>query len=273
MLLLSTGSLYLYGIRRVFDLAAQVGFDGIEVIIDHRVDTWQIENLNQLSSDYGLRIAALHAPFVLNLPFWPASDGERIERTVNIAEQLEADVVVAHLPTRWPYSIVISQRRHIPVPHVWRANHEVVAWFEQTLPFLQAETPVKVAIEIMPLHRIFRWPINAHVWNTLAEWSQFEHLTLDTTHCATWGVDPQVAYDRAAGRVSHIHLSNFDGQQHTLPHRGKLDLAKFLRHLGDQEFGGHVVVETKPEAMEAQDLRRVRANLADSLSFCRDHLG
>jgi sugar phosphate isomerase/epimerase len=273
MILLSTGSLYLYGVRRVFELAAEAGFDGIEMLIDNRVDTWQIENLARLSSDTGLPIAALHAPFMLNMAFWPAAEGERIERTVGIAERLSADVVVAHLPTRWLYSVLITPHRRFPVPHFWRPNRAAAAWYEQTLPFLQAETRVKIAIEIMPMHRIFRWPINAHLWNTLAEWSEFEHLTLDTTHCATWGVDPQVAYDRAAGRVAHVHLSNFDGRQHLLPHQGKLNLAKFLRHLRGQGYQGHVAVETGPEAMEAFDLRRVRTNLAASLAFCRDHLG
>lgn len=273
MILLSTGSLHLYGIRRVFDLAAQVGFDGMEVIIDRRVDTWQIENLTQLSSDYGLRIAALHAPFILDMPFWPAGEGERIERTVTIAEKLAADVVVTHLPTRWPYSIIVSRHRSVPLPHFWRPNRAGPAWFQQTLPFLQAESEVKIAVEIMPMHRIIRWPINAHVWNSLAEWVQFEHLTLDTTHCATWGVDPQIVYDRAGGRVSHIHLSNFDGRQHILPHQGKLNLTKFLRYLQEQNYAGHVSVETGPEAMEAYDLRRVRANLTASLAFCRDNLG
>jgi sugar phosphate isomerase/epimerase len=254
-------------------LAAEAGFDGIEVLIDHRVDTWQIENLTQLSSHYGLPIAALHTPFVLHMPYWPAAEGARIERTVSLAETLGAGVVVAHLPTRWPYSMITSRHNRFPLPHFWRSNREGVAWFEQTLPFLQAETAVKIAVEIMPMHRILRWPLNAHVWNTLGEWVRFEHLTLDTTHCATWGVDPRVAYDRAAGRVSHVHLSNLNGGQHALPQQGKLDLAKFLRHLVDAGYGGHVVVETGPEAMEAQELRRVRANLAGALAFCRQHLG
>lgn len=273
MILLSTGSLYLYGIRRVFDLAAQVGFDGIEVLIDQRVDTWQTENLTELSAQYGLRIAALHAPFALSMPFWPASDGERIERTVNLAEKIGADVTIAHLPTRWPYSILVTRRRQFPIPHFWRSNREGPAWFEQTLPFLQAETQVTIAIEIMPMHRMLKWPINAHTWNTLAEWVRFEHLTLDTTHCATWGVDPLVAYDRAGGRISHIHLSNYDGRQHLLPHQGKLNLAKFLHHLREQGYAGHLSVETGPEPLEAFDVRRVRTNLAASLAFCREHFG
>ena len=36
---LSTGSLYNYGVARVFELAAQTGYDGIEMLVDHRWDS------------------------------------------------------------------------------------------------------------------------------------------------------------------------------------------------------------------------------------------
>ena len=38
---LSTGSLYTYGIARVFELAAEAGFDAIEVLADQRWDSRQ----------------------------------------------------------------------------------------------------------------------------------------------------------------------------------------------------------------------------------------
>ena len=273
MILLSTGSLHLFGTRRVFELAAEAGFDGLEILIDGRADTWQPKYLSRLADEYGLTIASLHSPFLLNVAYWPHQEGERIERTVRLAETLGANIVVTHLPTRWPYSIVIAGRRRFPLPHFWQRNSKTVRWFEQELPFLQADTDVQIAVEMMPMHRLFKWPVNAHVWNTLDEWSgRFDHLTLDTTHCGTWRVDPRKAFDRAAGRVRHIHLSNLDGHQHTLPQRGELPLDQFLRHVSAAGYNGHVVVETSPEAMESDDSAQVRKNLAASLAFCREHL-
>ncbi|MBN1318595.1 MAG: hypothetical protein JXA42_24150, partial [Anaerolineales bacterium] len=63
LFLLSTGSLYLYGVRRVFELAAEAGFQGIEILIDHRPDTWHLSYLEKLSNDYKIKITALHSPF------------------------------------------------------------------------------------------------------------------------------------------------------------------------------------------------------------------
>jgi len=271
MILLSTGSLHTYGLARAFDLAAEAGYDGVEVIVDHRADTWQADYLARLSKESELPIRCVHSPFLLNIPGWPLAEGERILRSLQLAETLNAHTVVAHLPTRWLYSIVTTPRKSFPLPYLWRRNNKPVAWFEQEFPFVQAETDVAIAIEIMPMFRFLGWPINAHVWNNLEEWPRFDHLTLDTTHCGTWGVDPRKVYDRTNGRVSHIHLSNFDGKQHRLPHKGKLSLDKFLRHLAADNYGGDIAVETAPEAMETNDEARVKENLAASLAFCREH--
>ena len=54
MIALSTGSLHSYGLARVFELAAQVGFDGIEVIVDHRHDSRDPAYLHRLSAACGL---------------------------------------------------------------------------------------------------------------------------------------------------------------------------------------------------------------------------
>ncbi len=272
MILLSTGSLHTYGLNRAFELAAEAGYDGVEIIVDQRADTWQADYLGRLSQEVGLPICAVHSPFLLGVSGWPAKEGERILRAVELAETLGAKTVVAHLPTRWPYAILITPRRRFPIPFVWRRNSKAVRWFQQELPFVQAETSAVIAVEIMPMHRFLGWPINAHVWNNLAEWTQFEHLTLDTTHCATWRVDPRKAYDRAGGRVSHIHVSNYDGREHRLPQQGKLKLDKFLRHVAAAGYQGDIAVETGPEAMETDDESRVRENLAASLAFCREHL-
>jgi sugar phosphate isomerase/epimerase len=272
MILLSTGSLHTYGLNRAFELAAEAGYDGLEIIIDQRADTWQVDYLARLSQGVGLPIRAVHSPFLLSIPGWPAGDGERILRAVKLAESLGARTVVAHLPTRWLYAILITPRHRFLIPFVWRRNSRTLRWFRQELPFVQAETSAVIAIEIMPMHRFLGWPINAHVWNNLTEWPQFDHLTLDTTHCATWRVDPRKVYDRADGRVSHIHLSNFDGRQHRLPHQGKLKLDRFLQHVAAAGYEGDIAVETGPEAMETDDEARVKENLAAALAFCRENL-
>lgn len=272
MILFSTGSLHTYGLGRVFKLAAEVGYDGVEVIIDDRADSWQADYLRGLSSETGMPIAVLHSPFRLHMAGWPMREGERHLRSLRLAESLEADVLVIHLPARWPYSVLVNKKRQRPIPHLWRRNLRDVRWFERELPFIQAETSVAMAVEIMPMRRLAWWPINAHYWNTLAEWSRFEHLTLDTTHCATWRADPTNVFERVGDKVSHIHLSNYHKGEHKLPHKGKLDLAGFLQRVAASDYKGHITVETSPAAMEAElSAAKVREHMAAALAFCREH--
>jgi sugar phosphate isomerase/epimerase len=96
---LSTGSLYTYGLDRVFALAAEAGFDGIEVLIDPRFDTRQPVYLRQLMERYGLPILSVHAPFrPRRLAAWPRTQPESIAATAEIARAVGAGVIVVHLP-------------------------------------------------------------------------------------------------------------------------------------------------------------------------------
>jgi sugar phosphate isomerase/epimerase len=57
-----TGSLHAFGIERVYSWAAEVGFDGVEIMIDDRWDTHQSGYLDRLAENHGIPILALHPP-------------------------------------------------------------------------------------------------------------------------------------------------------------------------------------------------------------------
>lgn len=58
----STGSLYPFGLDRIFGWVAETGFDGIEVMMDDRWDTHEAQYMNALSERHDLPILALHPP-------------------------------------------------------------------------------------------------------------------------------------------------------------------------------------------------------------------
>ena len=107
MIALSTGSLYNYGIARVFTMAAEAGYDGLEVLIDGRWDSRDANYLHRISSDCDLPIVALHSPFVTEVQGWPHDPLERLKWTVSLAKDLEVPLVVTHLPSR--FYVIFSQ--------------------------------------------------------------------------------------------------------------------------------------------------------------------
>ncbi len=260
---LSTGSLYTYGLDRVFALAAEVGFDGLEVLVDPRFDTRQPVYLRRLMERYGLPILSVHAPFrPQRLPAWPRTQPESIAATAELARAVGAGIVVAHLP-------------------YWK-DRAYVRWLRDDLrAWQQAHPNPVIAVENMPLKWIRWWPFAPlDLWrmNRLEEWGAFPHLMLDTTHLATKGLDPLAVYQRVGERVAHVHLSNArrEGRrvrEHRRLEDGFLQLDALIGRLAQDGYDGIATVELHPDALEAEDEEKARFHLRQQVDFCRQHGG
>lgn len=278
MLALSTGSLYTYGLDRVFGLAKGVGFDGIEVLVDGRWDTRQADYLKHLMDRHGLPIVSLHSPFhLIRISGWEQDPIRRLERTVELAEALGAQVVVAHPPLGWlRISLRVtgasdSRDFWVGFPLSWFVGRSYARWLRDELEGFQRGTGVKVAIENMPSKRIGPLRFDLYQMTRLESLERFRHLALDTTHLATHGIDIIQTYERLAGRVAHVHLSNYNGREHRLLQDGHLPLTEFLRRLNQDGYQGIVTLELQPDVLGDGDEGQVSANLRGAVDFCRRH--
>jgi sugar phosphate isomerase/epimerase len=277
MIALSTGSLYTYGTARVFELAAQVGFDRIEVLIDQRPDTRQPAYLRRLSSEYSLPICALHSPFAPDVPGWPDGQLGRLQRTLALAQELSVPVVVTHLPYKLAGVVVrwygaLEGRFALPLPWFQRGGYYRLL-LKGRLAEMEAVSGVHIAVENMPARRFLGVPLPLYWFNHPERMTHFPHVTLDTTHVGTWGWDLLRAYEPLATRLVHVHLSNYDGREHRSPLDGHLPLDALLRRLSRDGYRGAISIESCPEAMGAEDEGQCRTQLEQALAFCRQHAG
>ncbi len=265
----STGSLYTYGIDRCVELASQAGFDGIELMTDRRWDTRQPDYLLRLMARHGLPIVAVHVPLEgAAVSGWPADRVGQLRAAVELAEALGAEVVVHHLPLRVRIGWLRAGPLALPVP--WPGRDPYREWIAREYAAFQQTTRVTLCIENLPAVRLFGRRVNPGRWNTPAEIVRFPHLTLDTTHCGTWGLDPAEVYGRLNGQVRHIHLSNFDGKEHRRPEAGLLRLDRLLARLTADGYTGAVSLEMSPDALSAgRPDAEIVALLAGSLAYCR----
>lgn len=271
---LSTGSLYTYGLARVFELAAEAGFDGVEVLIDHRWDSRQSDYLRRLSREANLPIVALHNPFEPFLPGWPHDPLGRLQETVALACQVGAPVVVAHLPLRLGGARIEFfglRRRVMLLPLPLGGERAYRDFLLNGLARFEGQQGVRVAVENMPVKHFLGRAVDIHWLNDLETLSHLPHLTLDTTHIGTWEIELLAVYERLKAHIVHVHLSDFDGQEHRLPEKGRLPLAELLRRLSCDGYEGAVSVEVGPDVLEAKEERLVRAHLRRAVSFCREH--
>jgi sugar phosphate isomerase/epimerase len=273
-LIFSTGSLYVLDVAQCFALAAIAGCDGVEVMCDDRWSTRDPYYLQQLNNHYGMPILVVHTPFSQNVPGWkhPGRELERIHQTLALAEQVKAETIVVHLPSKIGWAQLSLPPWSFRIP--WPSQDGVVRhWMTSELAALQQRIPIKIAIENMPGRQIGKRTLNRHWWNTVAEWSTVHTwLTLDTTHWATFGIDPLAAYQATMSHVAHIHLSNYDGREHRLPQYGQLDLAAFLRQLMHTNYTGTICLELHPDALEFQDTDACQRLLCESVAWCRKQL-
>lgn len=267
--LFSTASLFTYGLDRCFALAAQAGFDGIELMADQRWDTRQPAYVQTLMAQFKLPVVVVHEPLLtLPTPGWPSDEVGRLKATVALAEVLGAHKVVHHLPARIRPIFLQTPTRRLLLP--WPARPHYHRWLEQEYTAFQAGTAVTLCVENMPVLHTWGRAWNIYAWNSPEQMQRFPNVTLDTTHLATWGLEPVDAYPRFQGRVRHIHLSNYNGAEHRRPEVGRLRLDAFLARLVAGGYQGTVTIELGPDALDAgQPDAHVLALLRASLAACR----
>ncbi|MBN1179078.1 MAG: sugar phosphate isomerase/epimerase [Anaerolineae bacterium] len=275
MVTLSTGSLYTYGLNRVFGMAVEAGFDGIEVLIDNRRDTYDPAYLRRLSAEHGLPIRVLHSPFTIDVPGWPPDQLGRLEHTVALAQELGVPTVVTHLPFRI-YGIVAQwhgeRPRQLLVPVPWPRKDAYYRSLENGgVEALEAASGVTIGVENMPSRQILGRHFNAYRFNTLEHLSRFQHLTLDTTHLGTWGLHPPAVYERLKEKIVHVHLSNYDGREHRLPMNGHLPLGELLRAMARNGYARTISIEVGPDALASEDEALCLEDLRRAVGFCREN--
>ena len=272
---LSTGSLYTYGIARVFELAAEAGFDAIEVLADQRWDSRQPDYLRRLSEKTGLPVKAVHSPFaIISTPGWPHDPVGRLRAAVALAQQVGAGVVVTHLPLRFRVAMIQfsgSNNRPLPLPSF--GEQEYLRFLTDGLAQLEESKAICIGVENMPARRFLGRRLAIHYLNNPEALRSLPHLTLDTTHAGTWGWDLLGIYEQLKARIVHVHLSNYDGREHRLLEHGFLPLGALLQRLTEDGFQGTITVELGPDVLQAEDEAQVRANLRRTVAFCQEHTG
>jgi sugar phosphate isomerase/epimerase len=249
----STGSLYPFGLERVYAWISEAGYDGVEIMLDERWDTHQEDYLRDLVERHGVPILALHPP--LRRGAWGLGPEETLVRVARLASRMEVPVVVAHPP---PPGRPLER---------WKAG-----------PLREArEQGVVVAVENMPQSR------SAGMFNVRRKSCYSpEHLasvgqvTLDTSHAGASRVDILRAHSVLAAQLRHIHLSDSNLEvgrdEHRLPGKGRLPLKPFLAALGASGYPGAVSLELKPWPLGTPDPGPILERMRAALRFTREGL-
>ncbi len=251
---LSTASVWPESTAAAFELAAELGYDGVEVMVWGDPVSQDATALTSLVARYRMPVLALHAPCLLiTQRVWGADPVIRLDRTVRAAIELGVEVVVVHPPFRW--------------------QREYATGFAQQLTALEAASGLTIAVENMFPVRRGRLSISSYVPSPDPTDVGYSHYTLDLSHTAAAGVDAVAMAQRMGSQLAHLHLADGSGaprDEHLVPGRGSQPCAEVCQALRGCGFTGTVVLEVSTRRARTRPERR--ALLTEALLFARLHL-
>jgi sugar phosphate isomerase/epimerase len=253
--LLSSSSVFPEPTAAAFELAASLGYDGVEVMVWTDAVSQDAGALAGLAAHYRVPVLSIHAPCLLvTQRVWSSDPWQRLSRAAGLAEALGAPTVVVHPPFTW-------QRDYARGFAAGRAR-------------LSTKHPtVRFAVENMYPVRMGRREFVPYVpgWDPTV--TGYDAYTLDVSHCAASRTDPLAMADAMAGGLAHLHLGDGTGEgrdEHLVPGRGSQPCGELLASLAGRGFTGSVAVEVATRGAKSRAERE--ADLAEALEFARRHL-
>jgi sugar phosphate isomerase/epimerase len=251
---LSTASVYPEPVAVGFELAAELGYDGVELMVWTDPVSQNVAAVDRLVQRHGMPVMAVHAPcLAVTQRVWGSDPIGRIRRSVTAAQQLGAATVVLHPPFRW-------QRRY-----ALQFADEVA----------RAGEVAGVALAVENMFPVVRGRVRTVPYEPGFDPTEVGHryFTLDLSHTAAAGSDALAMLDRMGQGLRHLHLADGSGaprDEHLVPGRGGQPCAEVLQRLADSGYDGVVVVEISTRRCRTR-YRRIEL-LAESLLHARLNL-
>jgi sugar phosphate isomerase/epimerase len=251
----STGTLFIFPLPKIFEMAAEAGFDGLELIINQdfeHVDSRKL--VGELSRI--LPILSIHAPFMF-LDGW-GSPVDSLKKSVELAADAGIPLVNFHPPSWAKFELGF-----------WRWMYRIQDFQKEV-----GGGEVLLTLENMPWEGSLK--INENILSRSEKMVKFIternlYQTFDCTHAGSGKTsfisDFYLFY--SSGRVRNIHFSDYShGRQHLLPGRGSLPLTRFLNHLSAVGYGETLTLELLPNEFP-KDERIIVESLKEILQYLR----
>jgi len=248
---LSTASVYPQSTADGFELAARLGFDAVEVMVGIDPVSQDIDQVRHLSDYHEIPVCAVHAPCLLiTQRVWGTEPWGKLERSAEMAHDVDADVVVVHPPFRW--------------------QRDYAQDFVEGITALEERTGVAFAVENMYPWRASKREMQVYApgWNPAEE--EYSNTTLDLSHSATSLSNPVEMAMALGERLRHVHMTDGTGSakdEHLVPGRGSQPCAELLEHLAGLGFSGHIIIEINTRRAGSRSEREI--DLVEALAFTR----
>lgn len=244
---LSTTSVKPLKIERSFQLAKEIGYTGVEVMITPEKNSHDIEYIKYLMDKYEIPVTSIHAPTLLACKYvWGTSNESKLIKSIEMAEAVGAKNIIIHPPVK--YNAYANR-------------------FIGTINRLQKSTKVLLSVENM-----FPWQIRGHkidmyapTWDAICQ--SVDNLVFDFSHASLSGLDGVEFVKQYGSKLKVIHLTDgtlrakskgdaiFD--EHLIPGEGSMPIQAVYDELVKQGWKGKTVLEINTTKLKTLEEKRI----------------
>jgi len=234
-------------LKKSFIWAQELGFDGVELVINSENLFHGKNFVKRLSEKYQVPIRIIHCPIV-TMPFlWPLKYG--VNKTFDYASFFDASLVVIHPPKMKGYQTLQGQNMLAYLSEKQKKYPEIKITLEN---FESDNKGTKRNLE--DLRKLL---------------TEFNFsLTLDVNHVGFTNYKLPEVYRIFKDKIKNIHFSNQTTQaEHLPPYKGNLNLKDFLKNLKKDNYLGNLTLELLYQPFISS--KKVKADIEKSINFIR----
>ncbi len=241
MLILCTDTLKGYGLHRIFEIAKNANFDGIDLAVHFDLyDTFNEDYLNKLQNDFGITIHTVSAP--------PEISSEQIIKLVKLTKAINAKILILQPPKY--------------------LDSKLTRWMKKEIPTLRDKEKISIALENSPAGTFLLGILPTHAMSNSDDLKKFKHVALDTSRLGEKKQDLIRSYGVFRKYLVNVHLSNIErGKKYAPPQNGILPLESFLSKLKQDDYPGAISLKVLPKTIGAGSDERVFEGLKKAKDF------
>lgn len=239
MLLFHTDNLPRHGLERIFELAVQAGFDGIEVGINKNLDTQNPQYLKSLSDRHNIPIKA----FSLDVK----NDEALLKAYQSTVREFAGCTMNLHPAGSFSFKY---QR-----------------WLKEIAPKLAKKYKHRLCWRNLPQESMLGF-IPKRKNNNLDTLKERGDVCLDLTALALSNEDIMQAMSGLKSKMKHVYLSNvYRHSPYSLPDRGVLPLESFLTKLAKIEYRGDFTLRVSGRNLQENSEEVLLQKMKEACAF------
>lgn len=239
-----------FSLKKSFKMASELGFDGVEVVINIEYLFHKTDFIKHLSHTYNIPVLSIHCPLVKSFLFRPKS---WVDKTFKIAKNMNTNLVVMHSKKLKPYYSEIGL--------------ELLNYLQQKRKIYPN---IQITLENFRYSRKNKFD-NLEKLKKISDKFNFD-LTFDTTHIGFTDYELLSAYNIFKPRIKNIHFSDWKNEhEHLTPGTGILPLKKLLKKLKTDNYQGLLTLELLFHPFKSY--RKAYLETKNSINFIRKYYG